>query len=532
VQLTLISFRICTGILGPTPDELKLISSFFISFPLAGLLKRIPDDKPTLKNLFIISASLFYLVGLFDLWSGIRTLAISSTFAYCAAKYINGPFMPWIVFIFVMGHLSINQLTRQFINDPGLVDITGAQMILTIKLTSFAWNVADGQLPEKSLTDLQKEKALRKLPSLLDFTGFIMFFPSLFAGPAFDFVDYKRWIEMEMFEIPNQGVNGNTSKSHSRKVKRVPRSFTPAMLKAASGVMWIILFMKLSTVYFPGLLTGDTYMTYSFPRRVWILHLLGFTTRLKYYGVWALTEAACILSGFGYDGINPVNGKVSWNRLRHVDPIGVETAQNFRTYLGSWNINTNNWLRNYMYLRVTPQGKKPGFRASMATFVTSAFWHGFYPGYYLSFILGSFVQTVAKNFRRYLRPFFLDPQTSKPTSLKPLYDIFSYIVTQISLSFITAPFIFLDLESSLLVWSRLYFFGIIGTAFSTIFFASPAKRILVKKLYERNGKENPKTKTKPSSDTTLEPVLGIPPSIENDLKEIVQEINDHANLTP
>jgi hypothetical protein len=50
-----------------------------------------------------------------------------------------------------------------------------------------------------------------------------------------------------------------------------------------------------------------------------------------------------------------------------------------------------------VYLRVTPRGKKPGFRASMATFVTSAFWHGFYPGYYLTFVLASFVQTVAKS---------------------------------------------------------------------------------------------------------------------------------------
>jgi lysophospholipid acyltransferase len=83
--------------------------------------------------------------------------------------------------------------------------------------------------------------------------------------------------------------------------------------------------------------------------------------------------------------------------LRNVSPWGVESAQNTRAYLGNWNINTNNWLRNYMYLRVTPRGKKPGFRASMATFVTSAFWHGFYPGYYLSFVLASFVQTVAKS---------------------------------------------------------------------------------------------------------------------------------------
>ena len=138
-------------------------------------------------------------------------------------------------------------------------------------------------------------------------------------------------------------------------------------------------------------------MNYGFTRRVWILHMLGFTTRTKYYGVWDLTEGACILSGLGFKSVDPTTGKVSWDRLRNVSPWEVESAQNCRAYLGGWNINTNNWLRNYVYLRVTPRGKKPGFRASMATFVTSAFWHGFYPGYYLTFVLASFVQTVAKS---------------------------------------------------------------------------------------------------------------------------------------
>jgi hypothetical protein len=99
----------------------------------------------------------------------------------------------------------------------------------------------------------------------------------------------------------------------------------------------------------------------------------------------------------GYQGVDPKTGKVRWDKLNNVNPWGIEFAQNSRAYLENWNKNTNNWLRNYMYLRVTPKGKKPGFRASLATFVTSAFWHGFYPGYYLTFVLGAFIQTVAKS---------------------------------------------------------------------------------------------------------------------------------------
>ena len=69
--------------------------------------------------------SLFYLAGLFDLWSGIRTLLISSAGAYAIARYVDGPFMPWIGFVFLMGHMSVNHVYRQFVNAPEKIDITG-----------------------------------------------------------------------------------------------------------------------------------------------------------------------------------------------------------------------------------------------------------------------------------------------------------------------------------------------------------------------------------------------------------------------
>ena len=183
----------------------------------------------------------------------------------------------------------------------------------------------------------------------------------------------------------------------TRKNRKIPRSATPAMIKAFIGLTWILLFLNFSKWYNADLVLGDSYMTYWFLRRVWILEMLGFTTRMKYYGVWSLTEGACILSGMGFRGVNPKTGKIDWSRLQNVNPWGIEAAQNSRAYLENWNMNTNHWLRNYVYLRVTPKGKKPGFRASLATFTTSAFWHGFYPGYYLTFVLAAFLQTVAKS---------------------------------------------------------------------------------------------------------------------------------------
>jgi len=322
-------------------------------------------------------------------------LAISAYGAYFIAAKINSPYMPWIGFVFLMGHMSISHIARQRANDPSAVDITGAQMVMVMKLTAFCWNVQDGRLPNSELSDFQKEHAVRNIPNLLDYTGYFLFFPALMAGPAFDYCDYSRYISTTMFALP-PGVDPSKAPP-TRKKRKIPRSGTPATIKAIIGSIWLVAFLKFSAWYNTELVLGDGFLKYWFPRRVWLLYMLGLTTRMKYYAVWSIAEGSCILSGIGYNGIDPATGRAKWDRLTNIRPMEIELAQNTRAYLGGWNINTNNWLRNYMYLRVTPKGKKPGFRATLATFVTSAFWHGFYPGYYLAFVLASLLQTVAKS---------------------------------------------------------------------------------------------------------------------------------------
>ncbi|EEQ90171.1 hypothetical protein RJZ56_003066 [Blastomyces dermatitidis] len=511
---------------GASIDELKLITSLLLSYPLAGVLKRLPDSKPWLKNVFIVGVSIFYLVGMFDLWDGLRTFLYSSAGAYAIAFYVDGPLMPWIAFVFLMGHMSINHISRQLADSPSTIDITGAQMVLVMKLTAFCWNVHDGRLPQEQLSESQKYAAITKLPSLLDFAGYTFFFPSLFAGPAFDYIEYRKWIETTMFDAP-PGVDP-AKRPPTRKKRKIPRSGRPALLRAAFGLFWIFGFLQFGRLYNVEFILSDNYLKYTLLRRVWILHMLGFTSRLKYYGVWSLTEGACILSGMGYNGFDPNTGKVSWNRLENVNPKGLETAQSPHAYLSNWNKNTNHWLKNYMYLRVTPKAKKPGFRASLATFVTSAFWHGFHPGYYFTFILGAFIQTTAKNFRRNVRPFFLTPDGSSPTPYKRFYDILSWLTTQLALSFIVAPFVILHFKQSIHVWSSVYYYGIVGIAASQAFFSSPAKGYLVKRLKARGGPvSRPPAGVREPRE---QPVLGLPPNPGQDIEDAVNEVKREIEL--
>ncbi|KAH8653650.1 MBOAT, membrane-bound O-acyltransferase family-domain-containing protein [Xylariales sp. PMI_506] len=523
-------FELLASAVGASPDELKLIASFLISYPLAGLLKRVPDARPEYKNAFIIAGGIFYLVGLFDLWTGLRTVAIASGGTYALSYFLpSSPYMPWIGFTFLMGHMAVNQITRQLANEPAVIDITGAQMVLVMKLSAFCWNVFDGTLPDDQLSDFQKSRRITKLPNLLDFAGYVLFFPSLLVGPSFDYNEYKGWIDCTMFDVP---ANVDPSKKPpTRKKRKIPRSGTPAMWTLARGLVWIFAFLNFGKWYYWQHMMSDEFLTYSFLRRVFFMYMVGFTTRLKYYGVWTLAEGSCILAGLGYRDVDPVTGRVRWDRLQNINVWGVESAQNSRAYLENWNMNTNKWLRYYIYLRVTPRNKKPGFRASLATFGTSAFWHGFYPGYYLTFLLASFVQTAAKHFRRNVRPFFLDPITQEPLASKKYYDIASWLATQFTFSFVVSPFVVLSFSESLAVWGRVYFYAVITTAGSLAFFASPSKQWLRAQLEQRNKAAGAKMVKSLSTDSLSslngkgqEPILGLSADPGRDVEEMMGEI--------
>jgi lysophospholipid acyltransferase len=120
------------------------------------------------------SVSTFYLIGLFDLWSGLLVMLIDAMGTYVIAANVQGPYMPWIGFVFLMGHMSVNHITRQILNNPGQVDITGAQMVMVMKLTGFCWNVYDGKQPEEGLVDFQKTRAIRKMPGYLDYAAYVV----------------------------------------------------------------------------------------------------------------------------------------------------------------------------------------------------------------------------------------------------------------------------------------------------------------------------------------------------------------------
>jgi hypothetical protein len=63
-----------------------------------------------------------------------------------------------------------------------------------------------------------------------------------------------------------------------------------------------------------------------------------------------------------------------------------------KSFFDNWNIQTQTWLRRIAYDRLST-GK------TLGVMVLSAFWHGFYPGYYVGFVLSAFLVYAGRGVR-------------------------------------------------------------------------------------------------------------------------------------
>lgn len=94
------------------------------------------------------------------------------------------------------------------------------------------------------------------------------------------------------------------------------------------------------------------------------------------------------------------------------------------------------------------------FNSLSLTHPPISFRHGFYPGYYLTFISGGLFTQAGRALRRHFRPLFLGNRISKFA-----YDVLTFLATKISIAYLVFPFVLLEFKTSMKVYSRMYFLG-------------------------------------------------------------------------
>ncbi|XP_005101404.1 membrane-bound O-acyltransferase domain-containing protein 2 [Aplysia californica] len=423
------------------------------AFPFRSLFS---VEKVGAQTRHIIEAVVGVLLTLFCFGYQIWHLLVQSLVSYAFMAYGGSRFSHAFVFVFSMLYLSVCHIYRQVYDYGGYtLDITGPLMIQTQKLTSLAFALHDGRYKEEAkLSQDQKQHAVRKLPNVVQYLSFMFYFHGVMVGPLTFYNDYIAFIDGTHFKKPGGSSTNAGSKKHP--ADDLNRVVIKKLVVASACCLGM---MILPGLFFPPekLNTPEYYNMTFMERMIFVLGVMTLA-RNKYYFAWVLADAINNAAGLGFSGYDS-QGNPKWDLTDNVDILGVELSTSLKVNIDSWNKKTLIWLRRVVYDRAPPSNN------TLAVFACSAFWHGFYPGYYLTFGGGAFMTVVARQVRRKVRPWF---QTS-PTKIQ-VYDVITFIATRFTNCYLCFPFLVLEFYSCYFMYKSLYFYLHIMTAMAYVLF--------------------------------------------------------------
>lgn len=354
-----------------------------------------------------------------------------------------------MVLVVALTYLSCIHLHRQ-IYDYGsyTLDITGPLMVITQKVTSLAYNIHDGlsrKECDSDLTENQKYYMVKKMPSALEYFSYVLHFQALMAGPILFYVDYINFIDGTNLLVPKPTASGNLdNNSNSRNVVIEPSPAIVVIKKVLSSLFCALLFITLIPMFpIKAVKDEDFVSNTSIGYKFWYLFICTACVRFKYYHAWLLADAICNNSGLGFNGYN-ADGSARWDLISNINVMNFEFSTSLRSSIEAWNIGTNRWLRLVVYER----HKK---NSTVLTYTLSALWHGFYPGYYITFAGGALFTWAARTIRRSIRPYFIGHSTKKL-----FYDVITGLVTRLVMAYITFPFVLLELWPGIRLYLHMY----------------------------------------------------------------------------
>jgi len=320
-------------------------------------------------------------------------------------------------------------------------------MVLTQKLYMMAYNLYDGEVLAKGKDSRAAKKcekfALAKLPNLLEFLGYCFCFSNILSGPAYEFSTYAHACDGTLLLKPDGKPRG-----------KIPSNVWPTVRPLLLSLLCLGSFVGLG-MYFPMLDPEDpqkntpVILTDEFKAQPWItryayMWMSLVVVRQKYYFAWKNAEGANNIWYAGFEGFDDEGNPKGWDICNNVNIWSFETAPNLQTLSREWNRRTSTWLNRYCYIRTNGN--------LVAVYSLSAFWHGFYPGYYMFFLSVPLLTVCERLGRKKISPHFSPNKWS-------LYGISTIFATSLIVEYLISAFTLLDFHRSWENWKQHYFFG-------------------------------------------------------------------------
>ncbi|POM61382.1 Lysophospholipid acyltransferase, partial [Phytophthora palmivora] len=170
---------------GVPVDQLRFVVCLLAAYPLAIIVRKFPSI--TAKHWLHICIGIS--IAQFVYGAGWLHSLLSSLITYALVCVLPPKHAPFVVFLVNMTYVAALHIHRMRVNYMGWsMDSTASQMLLLIKLTSFAFNYHDGVVASatavkdgdsehtKKMKQSRKQLAIPEIPSLLEFLGFVYCF--------------------------------------------------------------------------------------------------------------------------------------------------------------------------------------------------------------------------------------------------------------------------------------------------------------------------------------------------------------------
>jgi hypothetical protein len=425
-------------------ETLSYTLGMFLCYPLGMIMACLPYGKVRHFFSFILGAFLLQ----FTLGKQWMHHVVAVVISYVIMLILPAKWAKTAVPTFIMMYCTAGHLHRQFVNYLGWdLDFTGSHMVLAMKLYSLAYNVYDGDLikngKETRATKKCAHLAVDGVPGFIEFLGYTFNFSTILAGPSFEYKIYADACE-------GKNLYDKDGKPKGKIPSQVMPTLKPFLLSLVCMGAFVV-----GNGKFPLLDPTDpqnftpVVITAEFLKKPWVSRFAYswvalFFIRMKYYFAWKNAEGACNIWYAGFEGFDEDGNPKGWENSNNVDMFEFETASNVKTLSAAWNKKTANWLGRYVYMRTGG--------SLVATYGLSAFWHGFYPGYYMFFLTVPLLTACERLGRKKLSPKFSSSKWS-------LYGIATIIATSLVVEYIVLAFQLLAFDWAVAAWKSHYFFG-------------------------------------------------------------------------
>ncbi|XP_076287832.1 lysophospholipid acyltransferase 6 isoform X2 [Lasioglossum baleicum] len=428
-------------------DQVNFVLTQFTALFLAGVLRTcLSPLKVTTATRHVFGLIIGFALGYFCFGRQTIHLAGLPALCYIAMRTLSPHIIQRVVLTTALFYLSCVHYHRQMYNYGSYtLDITGPLMVITQKVTSLAYSIHDGLTQsEEDLTPTQRHQAVKKMPTTLEYFSYVFHFQALLAGPVILYHDYIDFIQGHKLTAPKPLTGCDKNSGHYSEIVLEPSPVLVVVKKVIASLLFAAIFVTFIPSYPIEKLKEDDFLkNTTVVQKMWYLLIATLLVRFKYYHAWLFADAICNNSGIGYAGLDE-KGQAKWDLFSNVDVYGFEMSLSLRDSIEHWNKGTNRWLRSLVYERVKRN-------KLVYTYALSALWHGFYPGYYLTFANGAFFTVVSRTARRNIRPYFLGFKMRKF-----LYDALTFTATRILMSYITLSFILLEFAPSIRMYLYLY----------------------------------------------------------------------------